>query len=149
MILPILLYGSETWALTEYVSVRIDGFDFRAMRRIEGIFWPQRISNEELRARTAQPPASSLLAMRRVRWFGHLLRLPPEHPTKAMLDFSPQLAGWRRPRGAPRTRWLDVVARDLRRCNVNIDDAHDIAQNRSAWRTLVSRVGSTHHLQED
>ena len=148
-ILPILLYGSETWAMTQHTTNRINGFDSRALRRIERIFWPETISNMELRARTQQPPATSLIAERRVRWYGHLLRLPPDHPTKALLDFQPQLAGWRRPRGAPRTRWIDVVAEDLRRCNVAIGDAPQLAQQRSVWRSLGKRVGSTHHLQEE
>ena len=148
-VLPILLYGSETWAITAASTKRINGFDSRALRRIEGIRWPEVISNEELRARTQQPPASSLIATRRVRWYGHLLRLPPDHPTRALLDFQPQQAGWLRPRGAPRTRWTDVVADDLRRCNVAFADAPRIAYDRSAWRALVKRVGSTHHLQED
>ena len=148
-ILPILLYGSETWAMTKYTTDRINGFDSRALRRIERIFWPETITNVELRARTQQPPAANIIAERRVRWYGHLLRLPPDHPTKALLDFQPQRAGWRRPRGAPRTRWIDVVAEDLRRCNVTIGDAPQLAQQRSVWRSLGKRVGSTHHLQED
>ncbi|XP_035692646.1 galactose-specific lectin nattectin-like [Branchiostoma floridae] len=44
---------------------------------------------------TGQPPASSLAAMRRFRWYGHVLRLPPDHPNRALLDFNPKLAGWR------------------------------------------------------
>ena len=48
-ILPILLYGSETWAMTQHATDRINGFDTRALRRIERIFWPETISNADLR----------------------------------------------------------------------------------------------------
>ena len=147
-VLAILLYGAETWPLNKTLSTRIDGFDSRALRQIERIFWPQRITNDELRAITQQPPASRLAAMRRVRWYGHLQRLPPQHPTKAMLDFDPGLEGWRRPRGAPRTRWLDVVTQDLQLCGITIADAQQLAQDRPAWRRLVTRVGSTLPEQE-
>ena len=109
-----LLYGSETWALNSTLEARIDGFDSKALRRLEGIHWSQHITNEEVRRRTKQAPASALAAQRRVRWFGHVLRCPPEHPTRAILEFNPAAAGWRRPRGAPPTRWLDVLAQDLR-----------------------------------
>lgn len=143
-VLSILLYGSETWPLNDTLAKRIDGFDSRALRTIENIRWPQRVSNEELRARTCQPRASSLVAQRRTRWFGHVLRLPPDHPTRAILQFDPKAAGWRRPRGKPRTRWLDVVAGDLQQQGVAVEDAEQLAQDRRHWKNLVHLVGSTH-----
>ena len=148
-VLSVLLYGAETWALNATLRSRIDGFDTRALRRIEGIHWSQHITNEEVRQRTRQPPASTLAAQRRVRWLGHVLRLSPDHPTRAMLDFDPGGAGWRRPRGAPRTRWRDVLADDLLRVGVDIGSAEDLAQNRAEWRRLVNMTGSTHiNVQE-
>ncbi|CAH1233196.1 Hypp638 [Branchiostoma lanceolatum] len=145
-VMSVLLYSSETWPLSSTLEARLDGFDSRALRRISGIRWHERVSNKELQELTNQPTASSLTAMRRVRWYGHVLRLPPEHPTRALLDFDPKLAGWRRPRGAP---WLDVVARDLKNINITLPQAQQMAENRSRWRSLVKRVGSTHHVQED
>ena len=142
-VLSVLLYGAETWAVNPTLESRIDGFDSRALRRIEGIHWTQHVSNEEVRRRTRQPPASALAAQRRVRWLGHILRSPPEHPTRAILEFDPAAAGWRRPRGAPRTRWLDVLAQDLRLVNVELTDAADLAQDRRGWRQLVNLTGST------
>ena len=118
LITSILLYGAETWPLNFTLASRLDGFDSRALRRIEGIHWTDHVTNEELRARTRQPLASTLAAQKRVRWLGHVLRLPMNHPTRAMLEFDPRHAGWTRPRGAPRTRWLDMVANDLRRCGI-------------------------------
>ncbi|XP_078585927.1 uncharacterized protein LOC144867734 [Branchiostoma floridae x Branchiostoma japonicum] len=131
------------------LAARLDGFDSRALRRISGTRWHERVRNTELREQTGQPPASSLAAMRRVRWYGHVLRLPPEHPTRALLDFNPKKAGWRRPRGAPRTRWMDVVTRDLQSINITLHQAQQAATNRGWWRTIVQKVGSTHHVQED
>jgi len=66
-----------------------------------------------MRALAGQPLASSLAARRRVRCYGHVLRTTPHHPSRAILDFDPGSFGWKRPRGAPRTRWIDVVRRDL------------------------------------
>ncbi|CAH1242627.1 Hypp6909 [Branchiostoma lanceolatum] len=148
-VIPVLLYGSEAWPLNNTLEARLDGFDSRALRRIAGIRWHEHVSNIELRELTKQPPASRLAAMRRIRWYGHVLRLPPEHPTRAMLDFDPKQAGWRRPRGAPRTRWMDVVGRDLRNLNIPLSQAPQMAENRGRWRGLVNLVGSTHYVQED
>ena len=147
-VLPILLYGSETWALNRTLTARINGFDSRSLRRIERIHWTDHVSNEELRRRTGQPPASSTIARRRTRWFGHILRMADDHPTKQALLFDPGQAGWRRPRGAPRTRWLDVIARDLNACGVTMEQAPQLANDRAYWRRLVTLVGFTHELQE-
>ena len=142
-VLSVLLYGAESWPLNATLEARIDGFDSRALRRLEGIHWSQHVTNEEVRQRTGQPPASVLVAQRRVRWLGYVLRCPQNHPTRAILEFDPAAAGWRRPRGAPRTRWLDVVAQDLRRVGVDLANAADLAQDRRGWRRLVHLIGST------
>ncbi|VDO25755.1 unnamed protein product [Heligmosomoides polygyrus] len=46
----------------------------------------------------------------RLRWYGHALRRPEDHPTRLALDFE---APGKRPRGASRKRWRDVIKRDL------------------------------------
>ena len=102
-VISVLLYGSETWPLNTTLAARLDGFDSRALRPLEGISWTQHVTNKTLRDLTQQPPASRLAAMRRVRWYGHIIRLPAEHPTSIILAFNPLLAGWTGPRGAPRT----------------------------------------------
>ncbi|KAI8486243.1 hypothetical protein Bbelb_359590 [Branchiostoma belcheri] len=143
-VVSILLYGAETWPLSNTLAARLDGFDSRCLRRILGVRWFDHLPGTELRQRTQQPPASRVAAMRRVRWYGHVLRLPPDHPTRAILNFSPQSAGWKRPRGAPRTRWTDVLAKDLALANITPEEAQGVAQARSRWREVARLVGSTH-----
>ena len=142
-ILPILLYGAETWPLNKTMAARIDGFDSRSLRAITNTKWYDRVSNEVLRERTQQPPASLLAAQRRLRWFGHIHRLPPEHPTRSILEFNPRTAGWKRPRGRPRTRWLDVIRQDLEDLGVPMEHAPRLAENRTWWRALVNSLVST------
>ena len=149
-VISVLLYGSETWALNKTLAARLDGFDSQALRTIERIHWTQHIPNTEVRRRTQQPPASRIAAQHRVRWFGHVKRLPPEHPTRAVLEFHPQAAGWRRPRGAPRTRWLDVIKQDLRDCHTTLAQAEQLVHDKREWKRMVYLVGSTRpDVQED
>ena len=142
-VVPVLLYGAETWPLNNTMAARLDGFDNRALRLIEGVRWSEHITNTEIRLRTQQTPASQLAAVRRVRWFGHLARLSPDHPTRAILEFDPHQAGWKRPRGAPRTRWLDTVARDLKPWGLSVDEAWIVTQDRASWSQLTKIIGST------
>jgi len=100
-VLSVLLYSTETWPLTGTLSSRLDGFDSRALRSIIGIHWRDLVSNETVQALAGQPPASSLAARHQVLWYGHVLRLPPHHPSRDILDFDPGLFSWKRPRRAP------------------------------------------------
>ena len=125
------------------MASRINGFDSRALRTLENIKWYDLISNEVLRERTQQPPASLLATQRRLRWYGHIQRLPEEHPTRSIFEFNPHTAGWRRPRGAPRTRWRDTIRKDFEDLNVPFELAPRLAEFRPWWRALVDSVVST------
>jgi len=98
-----------------------------------------------VRTLAGQPPASSLAAHNQVRWYGHVLRLPPHHPSRAILDFDPGLFSWKRPRGAPRTRWLDVVKHDLDQLGLDPAAIEPLVQVRDKWWALVNMDGSTHN----
>ena len=143
-VLSVLLYGAETWPRTGTLSTRLDGFDSMALRLILGIHWRDLVSNETVRALAGQPPASSLAARRRVRWYGHVLRLQPHHPSRAILDFDPGSFGRKRPQGAPRTRWFDLVKRDLDQLGLDPTAIESLTQDRDKWRVLVNLVGSAH-----
>jgi len=143
-VLSVLLYGVETWLRTATLSSRLDGLDSRALRSIIGIHWRELVSNETVRALSGQP--SSLAARRRVRWYGHVLRLPPHHLSRAIMDFDPGSFGWKRHRGAPGTRSFDVVKRDLDQLGLDPAAIEPLAQDRDKWRALVNLVGSTHNV---
>ena len=45
-VLGVLLYGAESWKVTNAITTRLDVFQTRCLRRILRIFWPNTISNE-------------------------------------------------------------------------------------------------------
>lgn len=126
----------------------MDCFDSRALRRTLGVTWSKHITNLALRSNPTAPsitPCSNTSALA-----GHVLRLPEEHPTRTIMHFNPQQAGWKRWKGAPRTCWLDVIAQDPRACNVTLLLARHLARNRFGWRDLIVMVGSMRPVvQED
>jgi hypothetical protein len=73
-ILPVLLYGSETWSLTIRQEQRIITFYNRCIRMIIGVNLGDRLSNETLLDITGQPPIESIIRRNRMRWFGHVNR---------------------------------------------------------------------------
>jgi len=63
-IVPILLYNSGTWALTNTELCRMDAFHRTQLRRILDISHPRHISNETLYKRTKSSPLSDRIAAR-------------------------------------------------------------------------------------
>ena len=94
-------------------------------------------------------PIQRYIAQGRLRWFGHLLRSPPNHPALAIYTVNPRATGWSRPRGAHRTRWSDVLGIDLKQLGTTLTEASNIALDRSRWRsTIVARAACTPSWQE-
>ena len=73
-IVPVLLYGCETWSTTKLQCSRIDAFDMWALRKILRIPYTRHVTNVEFRATTGCHPLSHLVADRRLRLFGHIAR---------------------------------------------------------------------------
>jgi hypothetical protein len=78
----IFLYNSELWTLNKKMEKEIDVFQQKMFRRLLKIRWPRKISNEELRKKTQDEQWSTVIKQRRLKWFGHLLRLPDTCPAR-------------------------------------------------------------------
>ena len=142
LVSSVLLYGSETWNLTIRDYNRLNAFDMSCLRRLENVKWYHRIRNITIRQQTKQRPVSITLTQRRLRWFGHLHRRPPESEVLKLHNFSPGTIDWTRPRGRPRRRWLDCVSQDLAVIDLPLAEAVRIAQHRIDWRAILRRVTS-------
>ena len=132
-----LLYGAETWSATQSVLSTVNIAQTKHLRRIEGLRWHYFVSNENLPALTAQTPFSVQLAQQTLRWYGQLLRMPPDTPARTIFDFDPVLHGGKRPRGRPPNQ---MEGHD--RCLLAVahikEDVHILARDRSKWRRHVA-----------
>ena len=80
-LLPIVLYGCETWSLTLREKRRLRVFENRVLRRV---FGPKRdevtgewrkLHNEELSDLYSLPNIVRVVKSRRMRWAGHVARM--------------------------------------------------------------------------
>ncbi|KAL8587252.1 hypothetical protein ACOMHN_013336 [Nucella lapillus] len=71
----IICYGMDSIPLTPTLSRSIDSRYRRMLRSALGIFYPDRISNDKLFAKTRLSPLSTTLRRRRLRLVGHILRM--------------------------------------------------------------------------
>ena len=121
-ILPVLLYGSDTWNVTEASRQRLDAFDQWCLRRILRVPYTAHVTNVSVRSQTDQPPVSSLIQQRRLKLFGHIARATASedhsHALRASTDRLP--VDWRRPRGRPRQSWLRTIDSDLKPLNLGL-----------------------------
>ena len=67
----VLLYGSETWLMTEKLRARLQTFINKCLRKVMRIFWPDWITNKELWSATNQEPIDQEIRRRKWRWLGH------------------------------------------------------------------------------
>ena len=68
----ILLFGSETWTITETLAKRIDGCYTIMLKMVLDVHWPTKINNHKLYGKL--PKVTSKFRERRMKWDGHIWR---------------------------------------------------------------------------
>ena len=66
----VLLYGCETWKITERISNSLQVLVNRCLERNLNVQWLDKISNEALWQRTKQKPIEQQIMERKWRWIG-------------------------------------------------------------------------------
>ena len=134
IVLPVLLYGATAWALTQTEQNRLDALEMGMLRTIAGVRWDDFIRNVDIRERLRQPPVSVKLRKARLKWFGHVERMGDGRQVNRIMNATME---GRRPVGRPRTRWRDVIGRDLGASGLSVEEARLEARDRDRWRDVV------------
>ena len=135
----VLVWGLETWTLSQLDWRWLDFSYARCRRRILHIRWHDHISRDEVLRRTSLLAASSVVCKRRLGLFGHVARVaddvPANHPSNL-------LRIW---------RWCATISR-LEACSRlishhrdssdlpghrNTGDALQLAEDRLFWRQIA------------
>ena len=145
IILPVVLYGCETWSLILREECRLRVFENRVLRRI---FGPKRdevtgewrnLHNEELNDPYSycSPNIVRVIKLRRMRWVGHVARMGKGRGVYRVLVGKPE---GKRPLGRPRRRWEDNIKMDLQEVGCGGTDWIKLIRDRDRWRALVNAV---------
>ena len=136
-VLSVLMYGSECWTTYATQERTLNSFHLRNLRRILGIKWHHRVTNNEVLNTAGIDSINAFLTQRRLRWLGHVHRMDDGRLPKDIL-YS-QLAVGTRSVGRPLLRYSDACKRDMRRGGVDVDVWESVAPDRCAWRQLVNK----------
>jgi hypothetical protein len=109
LIRPVLLYGSETWALTKREENQLLVFERKICGpKIENGVYRRRYNHEIYKELISQN-APNVTKTSRLRYACHMIRRPEDLPQKALFRAKPN---GRRKQGIPKYRWADGVNSD-------------------------------------
>ena len=130
LVLPVLLYGCETWTLTRDLRRGLNSFGTRSLRRILGNRWSDFVSNEQLLRETQMKFVTCIVREHQVRLYGHVAHFPDADPAHQILS-ARESREWRRPIGRPRASWLQQLDRHLKEMGIGQASAWGMARLRS------------------
>ena len=131
----VLLYGSETWTLTNNLEKSIDGTYTRLLRTVFNVSWYEHLTNRELYGNL--PKVTDKIRERRLKLAGHCVR----HSEKV----GSNLVLWQPSQGKPnrgrkRKTYLDNLMSDTNM--ESVDDLRSLMKDRDLWRYLVNNCCS-------
>ena len=139
LILPILLYGSETWTVLKPDLNKLEVFQMRCLRQILGISLRDHETNVDIRMRSQyQPSIQEQIEQRRLRWFGYICRVDASRLTRKLF-WRDRPKQWKIQQKAPKKTWKHQIENDLKRRKLNLNQAKNATRNKKKWRDIVIR----------
>jgi hypothetical protein len=131
----ILLYRAETWTLNTQQANKLLAAEMDFWRRSARKSKKEKVRNITIReVMEVRKNILEVTEEKRLRWFGHVKRMPGNRLPLKVLVWEPE--GTRR-RVNPKERWIDGVRRSMTNHGLTEEDARD----RDRWRSLVLGEG--------
>jgi len=131
MVFPVVMYGCESWTVKKAEHRRIDAFELWCWRRLLGVPWPTRRSNQSI-LKEISPGCSleGLMLKLKLQYFGHLMQ------RVGSLEKTPMLGGigGRRKRERQSMRWQNGITDSM---YMSLGELQELVMDREAWRAVI------------
>jgi len=132
-----LLYGSETWRLTENNKRWVEATEMDTLRRSCRISRKDRIRNVTIRQQIGlEETIIKETEQSQLTWYGHVQRMAEERLPKIALKWMPKE---KRARGRPKKTWMEAIKKAMNERNLNEGQWED----RKQWSLGVGQRRKT------
>ena len=142
VILPTLLYASESWTVYARHLKQLEKYHQRCLRRILQVTWEDKRTNTSILGEAKCNFIETMLIKNQLRWCGHVLRMPDSRLPKQLL-FS-QLSTGKRSVGGQMKRFKDNMKANLEKCDIDTKNWEALAQERDKWRQTIHGACAIH-----
>ena len=141
VVLPKLLYASETRTTYRCHLKALEKFHQRSLRRILSISSEDYFTNISVLQEAKTNSVEATVIKNQLRWIGHVVRMPDSRLRKQL--FYCQLKEGKRSRGGQKKRYKDLLKANLKKCKIKVSTWETQAKDRPTWRQTVAEGTST------